>query len=190
MGRRIDTLWVPPSVGCNGSQRRIQMARLSRPDSPRVAPAGRAERGGPGGRGPGGPRRRRRPPAASRRARPRALTRRVNVTNPTHFPTPLCRALDDAQVNAHVVTHKVISRAVSNDSIRIRAPRLDVRTLRSRCVARPLRGPYFPSPIPSAKLCRSLRAYWPLMACCTAAAHCAASSSVAALNGIEISTEV
>jgi len=49
MGRRIDTLWVPPSVGCNGSQRRIQMARLSRPDSPRVAPAGRAERGAAGG---------------------------------------------------------------------------------------------------------------------------------------------
>ena len=111
MGRRIDTLWVPPSVGCNGSQRRIQMARLSRPDSPRVAPAGRAERGRAGG-----PRRRRRPPAASRRARPRALTRRVNVTNPTHFPTPLCRALDDAQVNAHVVTHKVIKSSQQQPS--------------------------------------------------------------------------
>ena len=167
---------------------RVQWVSATYPDGatfPSRLPPGSSR--GPGGAGrPGGPRRRRRPPAASRRARPRALTRRVNVTNPTHFPTPLCRALDDAQVNAHVVTHKVI-RAVSNS---IRAPRLDVRTLRSRCVARPLRGPYFPSPIPSAKLCRSLRAYWPLMACCTAAAHCAASSSVAALNGIEISTEV
>ena len=67
---------------------------------------GPGERGAPGcggARAAGG---------VSSGARPRALTLRVNVTNPTHFPTPLCRALDDAQVNAHVVTHKVI-RAVS-----------------------------------------------------------------------------
>jgi hypothetical protein len=91
---------------------RVQWVSATYPDgatfpsrSPRVAPAGRVS-GAPGcggARAAGG---------VSSGARPRALTLRVNVTNPTHFPTPLCRALDDAQVNAHVVTHKVI-RAVS-----------------------------------------------------------------------------
>lgn len=88
------------------------MARLSRPDSPRVAPAGRAERRAAGG-----------PAAAaqaaggvSSRATARANAARFNVTNPTHFPTPLCRALDDAQVNAHVVTHKVIKSSQQQPS--------------------------------------------------------------------------